>query len=241
MITKTDKASIFEVCSGPVGESIDCGPEEVAVVAQAGVIQQTLPPGRHALTVPDAEIYVVRTTPIMGFRGGGQIGDMLMKGLLVTPRVMFEYGLRVIDAAKLARSVMGQTLDTAAMGGWTSGRILDAIKTVVGRSESIVVGPGVMADVIEASRHELEAMGLAVTQFSVLEIKLSDEDRAHLAAIAKPAPAAAGPAIGTRVSVVWTDGNRYPGTIRQFQNGYVEIVWDNQSAAWVLPSQIQPA
>lgn len=48
--------------------------------------------------------------------------------------------------------------------------------------------------------------------------------------------------IGGRVLVPWPDGNRYPGTIRRFHNGYFEVVWDNPSTpVWLLPHQIQPA
>jgi hypothetical protein len=211
--------------------------------------------------MPDVEIVFVRTVPVMGFRGGGSLGQMVISHVEVSPRAMFEYGLRVTDPARLAVAVIGQSMDQDALVQWVNAQVLAAAKTVIAAKASIMVKPEAIEEVATATRASLEPLGLAVSQLASLNVNLSEDDlarlqaatkaaaeakRAAMAAAQAPQPASPSPggaplAVGSRASVVWSDGNRYVGTIRQHQNGYVEIVWDNQSTVWVLPTQIQPA
>jgi hypothetical protein len=106
--------------------------------------------------------------------------------------------------------------------------------------------------IIEETRAALEPMGIAITQLNSLTLSLPEEDMQSLKAAARAAamarvqpnaqPQAAPLNVGARVMVPWNDGNRYPGTIRRFENGYFEIVWDNNApAVWLLPHQVQRA
>jgi len=126
--------------------------------------------------------------------------------------------------------------------------------------------------ILDGSRAELEPLGIEITSLASIVLSLSAEDAEKVNAVVhaqrvakleaslaqasvKPPPLpesqpqmfAATPTmielrIGRRVVVPWSDGNTYPGTIRSFQDGYFEVVWDSPAPpAWLLPHQIQPA
>lgn len=126
--------------------------------------------------------------------------------------------------------------------------------------------------VIDGSRAELQELGIELVSVASIELSLSAEDAEKINAVvhakrvakleaslaeasvrppplpeSQPQMFAATPAmialrVGRRVVVPWSDGNTYPGTIRSFQNGYFEVVWDSTAPpAWLLPHQIQPA
>ncbi|HEX4517773.1 MAG TPA: hypothetical protein VH054_29720, partial [Polyangiaceae bacterium] len=130
MIARANGSLLFEKWNGPVtmGDGIVCEPNDVAVVSQWGAVKGTLPPGQHAVPMPDVEIFFVRTVPVMGFRGGGALGQMIISHVEVSPRAMFEYGLRVTDPARLAVAVMGQSMDQDTLVQWVNAQVLAAAK-----------------------------------------------------------------------------------------------------------------
>lgn len=57
------------------------------------------------------------------------------------------------------------------------------------------------------------------------------------------APAAApqgGMAPGSQVLVQWSDGNKYPGTVKQSAGGQVEVQFPNGQTVWVQPQFLSP-
>ncbi len=66
-----------------------------------------------------------------------------------------------------------------------------------------------------------------------------------VAAPAPPAPApvaaSAAIAVGARVTVAWSDGNRYPGKVNQVAQGQYLVGFENGSQQWVPESHVQPA
>jgi hypothetical protein len=272
MAAKNDKARIVEKYGAALapGEPIECAADEVAVVLKWGAMQGALGPGRHAAAGDGAEVFFVRTSPTSGLRGGGSAGEVIdpPSQVPVTIRAIFEYVLRVRDPGKLVMSIAGNASDDADEGirQWTSSRLLGAVKEAVAMTTSVMrtLGrPMDMADaILAATRGALEPMGLEVAQLGSLMLSVSEEDKENLKAAATKAAMAKLPqqpqqpypqqpssqaqtaplGVGARVLVPWPDGNRYPGTIRRFENGYFEIVWNNDAApVWLLPHQVLPA
>jgi len=48
-------------------------------------------------------------------------------------------------------------------------------------------------------------------------------------------------AIGSRVMVQWSDGNRYPGTVSQMQNGQVQVAFPDGRQVWVPQQYVTSA
>ena len=319
MAAKNDKACLVEKWGAALapGESIMCDADEVAVLMKWGAMQGTLGPGRHAAAGDGAEVFFVRTSPILGLRGGGSAGEVIDAStqILVSIRAMLEYGLRVRDPGKLVAHMVGSASESDdVIRQYASSRIMSALKDAVeanGAVMSMVVNPMALADsILEGTRGALEPMGIEITQLSSLVLAVPEEDMESLKAAAnevamaklqasapvppqqpypqgqqQPAgqqqpyaqqpyaqqpyaqqpyaqqpypqqphaqqpyaqqpyapPQGAPLGVGARVMVPWPDGNRYPGTIRRFENGYFEIVWANNAApVWLLPHQVLPA
>jgi hypothetical protein len=362
MAAKNEKSRIVEKWAGALapGESVACGPDEVAVLMKWGALQGTLGAGRHAITEEEILVFFVRVSPVLGVRGGGSVGIVRdrLTDLEVPIQAMLEYGIRVRDPVKLVTNIVNATGDDTDDGlrEWTSQRVLDAVRLAVIARGSVLdaIGnpSGLSESIVENSRAELELVGIEVTDLGSLVLQVPDEEFERLQASARnqrearpqpsfaqpgaysvpprlpesqpqlyaatpvggeamghssypqpltpraaqppshgqqrpphtrpshapqsysqpsfpiqspasyrqlahgqqpqvpqahtpQAPVAAYPQslrIGGRVTVPWQDGQRYSGTIRRFQNGYFEIVWDNGSPPmWLLPHQVQPA
>jgi len=98
---------------------------------------------------------------------------------------------------------------------------------------------------IEKLRNRFGEAGLQLVELQSAELSLDAADRAKLAPVTRPPaiPQAAPQPLppGARVLVQWADGNHYPATVRQYQQGQYEVILDlGGNPVWVRPPFVKP-
>jgi membrane protease subunit (stomatin/prohibitin family) len=186
----------------PAGTPILVAPSECVVAVLGGAVLGVLAQGSYALhpqALPflapsidaasnvNAELWFVFTDEFRGCKFGGPLTALIDPGTAeqVTPRVLGEYSMKVIDPPAFVKGHLAVT-DGAMVVGAVSGEILRKAKEVVARfvdeGHGVLQLPGGnIVEKLRATLVELTSVGLAV-QIQSLDFSFSDEDRKRLMA-----------------------------------------------------------
>jgi hypothetical protein len=92
---------------------------------------------------------------------------------------------------------------------------------------------------ISPSPQDMQALGMSAAAPQVAQQQAAPQQAAPQQAAAPQATSHFSD--GTRVWAYWTDGNWYPATIKQFQNGQYLVDWEgNPDTAWVPQGHVKP-
>jgi membrane protease subunit (stomatin/prohibitin family) len=188
----------------PIGTPLLVDEKDCVVSTLDGAVLGVIPPGSHSLdprsfpflarcidpsSCVTAELWFVRTTDYRGVKFGGPVGAVYdaTAEVQVTPRVMGEYAVKVVDASRFVQGSMAMT-DVHAVLAWVSGIVMRKTKESVGRilqeSKSVVdvkLLPR-LTDELTKPLPELESLGVALRMVSNLAINFSEDDTKALKA-----------------------------------------------------------
>lgn len=240
-----DEDALVELAEGPceAGMALTVGEGEVFVSVVDGRAMPPLGAGRYRLEHAIERGLFLRRVPTPE-RVGGSLGQVVdAAGVRGEVRVMAVVRITVGDAAAFSSALV------AAMGqaGGAPEVLLRArvLETIGGRlREALEQGALHLASLEEASAvlgggemHSPELPGAAI-----------ELEEIELVAALEPAPAAPEPApapapspapepaplsAGANVLVAWPDGNHYPATVQQTEQGQAYVVFPNGQQGWV--------
>lgn len=210
----------FDHPQPPLNSQLTVAADECVVVASNGVVLGLVQPGvywLHPQPLPflasvivggnavQAELWFVRTIPMMGIRFGGALPAFVEPGTNVqcTGRVMGDFSIAVRDPARVVTACVGASFtDAEPLLAWVKQVVMrqlgGALEKEVAGGKSLLARdlmPGAL-DRVAGELGELESSGLAVTRFGDVMLNFPEDDVAALrdakvqAALAKGMPPA---------------------------------------------------
>lgn len=191
-----------EHTQSPLNSQLIVAADECVVVVSNGVVLGTVPPGMHWVhpqpfpflvpaianaSVLQAELWFVKTVPVMGLQFGGSLPGVREPGtkVMCVCRTFGDFALVVRDPALLIRSCLSNAMsDGAPVLGWVKQLVMRQFASAFAaevESGKSLLSPALVPAVLErvmGALGELDAMGLGVSRFGEATISLSEDDRA---------------------------------------------------------------